>query len=293
MSQKARKRKTKTKKVLYKDKNWYTISAPKSFNFKEIADVIGVENNVLGRVIETLLYDFTNSYSDISLKLSFKVINVNEGPKKCETVFVGHSYTNDYIRSLIGRGSSKIQIILNLKTLDNYIFRVTMICTTIKRARSTQQILIRKIMREILEEFAGSLNHEKFIVGMVYGEFQNQIQRVAKTIYPLSSSVIIKSKLISIPEGGVDKEYVTKEEDFEIVEVPIKRSRKSEMRRTERINVKKLQRKTRRSPPTETRKAVSTEESKSETSKPVSAEESKSETRKAVSAKESESEKTE
>jgi len=263
MSQKARKRKPKTKKVLYKDKKWYTISAPKSFNFKEIGDVIGVENNVLGRVIETLLYDFTNNYSDISLKLSFKVINVNEDSKKCETVFIGHSYTNDYIRSLIGRGSSKIQIILNLKTLDNYKFRVTMICTAIKRARNTQQILIRKIMREILEEFARSLNHEKFIVGMVYGEFQNQIQRVAKTIYPLSNSVIIKSKLISIPEGGVDKEYVPKGEEFEIVEVPIKRSRKSEIRRTERINVKKLQSKTRPSPPTETSK-VPAEESEFE-----------------------------
>lgn len=245
MSQKARKRKPKTKKVLYKDKNWYTISAPKSFNFKEIGEIIGVENNVMGRVIETLLYDFTNSYSDISLKLKFKVNKINEDSKKCETIFIGHNYTNDYIRSLIGRGSSKIQIIINLKTKDRYVFRVTMICTTIKRARSTQQVLIRKIMREILGEFAKSLNHEKFIVGMIYGEFQNQIQRVAKTIYPLSSSVIIKSKLISIPEGGVDKEYVPKGEEFEIVEVPIKRSRKSEMRRTERINVKKLQSKTR------------------------------------------------
>lgn len=263
MSQKTRKRKPKTKKVLYKDKIWYTVTAPKSFNFKEIGEIIGVENNIMGRVIETLLYDFTNSYSDISLKLKFKVNNVNEDSKKCETIFIGHNYTNDYIRSLIGRGSSKIQIIINLKTKDRYVFRVTMICTTIKRARSTQQILIRKIMREILEEFAKSLNHEKFIVGMIYGEFQNQIQRVAKTIYPLSSSVIIRSKLISIPEGGVDKEYVPKEEEFEIVEVPIKRSRKSEMKRTERINVKKLQSKTR---PSRTIKSEETKESDSEES---------------------------
>ncbi|MFX1410394.1 MAG: hypothetical protein ACFFA6_08575 [Promethearchaeota archaeon] len=258
MSQKARKRKPKTKKVLYKDKNWYSISAPKSFNFKEIGEVIGVESNILGRTIENLLFDFTNSYSDISLKLRFKIINVNEESKKCETVFIGHSYTNDFIRSLIGRGSSKIQSILNLTTKDKYKFRITMICTTIKRARNSQQLLIRKIMREILQEFARSLNHEKFVVGMVYGEFQSQIQRVAKTIYPLSSSVIVKSKLISIPEGGVDKVFVPKEEEFEIVEVPIQRSRKSEMRRTERINVKKLQTKTRA--PAETSEPLLSEE---------------------------------
>ena len=93
-------------------------------------------------------------------------------------------------------------------------------------------------MREILREFANSLNHEKFISGVIYGEFQNQIQRVAKTIYPLSNSVIIKSKLISIPEGGEDKEIP--DDQFEIVEVEVKRSRKSEIKRSERINVKKL-----------------------------------------------------
>ena len=94
-------------------------------------------------------------------------------------------------------------------------------------------------MRDILSEFAKSLNHEKFVIGLVYGEFQNQIARVAKTIYPLSSSSVIKSKLLIIPEGAVDEE-VSPREEFEIVEVGVKRSRKSEMKRTERINVKKF-----------------------------------------------------
>ena len=93
-------------------------------------------------------------------------------------------------------------------------------------------------MSEILKKFASSHNHEKFVKGMIYGEFQHQIQRIAKTIYPLSSSTIVKSKLISIPEGGEDKEV--SDDQFDIVDVEVKRSRKSEIRRTERINVKKL-----------------------------------------------------
>lgn len=93
-------------------------------------------------------------------------------------------------------------------------------------------------MREILREFAKSLDHEKFIAGVIYGEFKNQIQRVAKTIYPLTNCVVVKSKLLSIPEGGEDK--VIPDDQFEIIEVDVKRSRKSEIRRSERINVKKL-----------------------------------------------------
>ncbi|UCD01467.1 MAG: 30S ribosomal protein S3ae [Promethearchaeota archaeon] len=255
MSSRAKKRKPKLKKVTFRDKNWYKILAPRIFKNKEIGEVIGTENNIIGRIVETLMYDFTGEYKDISLKLNFKIVEVNEEAKKCNTLFQGHSYTNDYIRSLVNRGSTKIQTILNLTTKDKYTFRVTMIATTIRRARSSQQILIRKIVTEILREFAKSLNHEKFIAGMVYGEFQNQILRVAKTIYPLSNSVIIKSKLVTIPEGGVDKEIP--DDQFEIVEVEVKRSRKSEIKRSERINVKKLSQS----------KSKTTEESKEEESK--------------------------
>ncbi len=239
MSSRTKKKKIQGRKVSFKDKQWYEVITPKIFDFKPIGEISGFENNVVGRTLETLLFDFTHKYNDISLKLKFRIMAVNEEAKKCRSIFVGHQYTNDFIRSLIGRGSSKIQIILNLTTKDGYIFRVTTICTTLKRARNSQIVIIRKIMREILREFAVSLNHEKFVAGVIYGEFQTQIKRVAKTIYPLSNCVVVKSKLISIPAGGEDTE--TPDDQFEIVEVDVKRSRKSEIRRSERVNVKKLQ----------------------------------------------------
>ncbi|NHJ22401.1 MAG: hypothetical protein EAX91_15755 [Candidatus Lokiarchaeota archaeon] len=240
MSQKARKKSPKLRKVSFKDKDWFTVISPKSFNFKPIGEIIGIENTVIGRTVETLLYDFTNRYEDISLKLKFRVVQANPESNQAKAIFIGHSYTNDYVRSLIGRGSSKIQTIINLTTKDNYIFRLTVICTTIKRARSSQQIVIRKIMREILREFAKTLNHEKFITGMIHSEFSNQILRIAKTIYPLSNCSVIKSKLVNIPEGGEDKVYIAEDETFEVVEVEVKRTRKSDIKRTERINVRKL-----------------------------------------------------
>ncbi|MHA1689319.1 MAG: 30S ribosomal protein S3ae [Promethearchaeota archaeon] len=235
---KSKKKKPKAKKVSYKDKNWYTVIAPKNFNYQELGDIIGTEKNVVGRTVEVLLYDFTNDFNDINLKLKFKIIDVNEEAKKCNSIFIGHSYTTDYIRSIVGRGVSKITSILNSTTKDGYVFRVTIVCVTIRRARSSQQILIRKIMSEIIKEFAKSLNHEKFINGIIRGEFENQITRVVKTIYPISSCTVIKSKLISIPEGGKDKEVP--DNVYDVVEIEVKRSRKSEIRRTERINVKKI-----------------------------------------------------
>lgn len=270
MSSKARKKKLKVKKVKWADKKWITCVAPRSFNNKEIGDIIGLEDTIFGRTVENLLYDFTGKYSDISLKLIFKVSDVNFENGKADTIFFGHQYTSDYIRSLIGRGSSKIQTIKNLTTKDGYLFRVTGICTTIKRALSSQIILIRKIMDEVLTEFASLYNHEKFIKAMISGELDNQIQRVAKTIYPLSNSVIVKSKLVSIPEGGEDK--VVPDDQFDIVEVDVKRSRKSEIKRTERINVKKLWK-----PKKAPQPSKETTEPNKETTEPTSSEEKPSE----------------
>ena len=241
MSQKVRKKKAKAKKDRFKDKVWFEVFSPKSFNNKSIGEIIGFENNLIGRVLETSLYDFTDSFRDINLKIKFRIVSVNAEAKTCKSIFSGHSYSNDFVRSLIGRGTSKVQTIINLTTKDNYIFRLTTVCSTIKRARSSQQVLIRKIMDEILKEFAKLLNHEKFVKGMIYGEFKHQIQRIAKSVYPLSNSTISKSKLVSIPEGGEDT--LVPDNEFDIVEVEVKRSRKSEIRRTERINVKKLARK--------------------------------------------------
>lgn len=247
--------------------------APRSFDNKEIGEIIGLEDTIVGRTVENLLYDFTGKYSDISLKLIFKVSNVNFENGRADTIFFGHQYTSDYIRSLIGRGSSKIQTIKNLTTKDGYLFRVTGVCTTIKRALSSQIVLIRKIMDEVLGEFASLYNHEKFIKAMISRELDNQIQRVAKTIYPLSNSVLIKSKLVSIPEGGEDK--VVPDDQFDIIEVDVKRSRKSEIKRSERINVKKLwQPKKAPQPSDKTIEPTSSEEKPSEEAEVTTTEES-------------------
>ena len=275
MSEKTkRKKKPKAKKVSYKDKSWFECFAPKSFNFESLGEIIGLEDTIVGRTIEVLLYDFTDDFRDINLKIKFKIIDVNEEAKKCNSLFFGHQYTNDFIRSLVGRGASKIQIIINLTTKDNYKFRLTIVCITIKRARSSQMIIIRKIMGDIIQEFAKTLNHEKFIKGMIAGEFENQIKRVAKTLYPLSSATVIKSKLLSIPEGGQDEEVP--DNDFDIVEVDVKRSRKSDIKRSERISVKKFNRQ--KSKERRSRKEPSENKSKEEPSENESKSEGKTST---------------
>ena len=99
MSQKVRKKKVKTKKISFKDKDWYNIRAPKSFNYRSLGEVIGMDNTLESRAIEVLLYDITERYEDINLKLKFKVMNINLESKQGDSIFWGHQYTNDYVRN--------------------------------------------------------------------------------------------------------------------------------------------------------------------------------------------------
>jgi len=236
MSKKGKRERRKTD--TWREKTWYDIYAPKSFKNQYIGKIVGKNPDfILNRTIETLLYDFTGDFHDITTVLRFRVLKV-EG-NSCETYLVGHQLTKDFIRSLIRKGVSKVQMINNYKTVDNYIYRITSACTTIKKARSSQIVTIRRIIDDILNSFARDLKHEKFIRGMIYGEFSHQMKRVAKTIFPLFEAVIIKSKLISSPSLE-DQEAPPKEEDFEIVEPEIRRTVKSQIARAKRVNVQKL-----------------------------------------------------
>ena len=62
MSSRAKKKKLKVKKVSFKDKDWWMLIAPKIFNYKEIGEIIGFEENIVGRTLENILYDFTQKY---------------------------------------------------------------------------------------------------------------------------------------------------------------------------------------------------------------------------------------
>jgi len=194
----------------WKSKTWYQVYAPKLFKEQPISEIISSEiDNINGRVVETLLYDLTKDFKHSYIKLRFKIISVNGGA--CYTRFIGHEFTRDFIRSLIHRGSTRIDGIFNFKTADDFIYRVSIFCVTKRRVKGSQQKTIRKIMYEIMNEIAKTSKHGKFIRGMVYGKFAENIAKYIKNIYPLRECQIIKSKLISIPENPNETDY--EEED--------------------------------------------------------------------------------
>ncbi len=202
----------------WKSKVWYEVYAPKAFNEEFIGEIpSSSEESLYGRTIEILLYDLTKNFQHTTIKLRFKIVDVQGN--RCNTIFWGHELTRDFIRSLIHRGSTRVDGVFNFTTADGVVYRVSTFVVTLRRVKQSQKKTIRRVIYEVLNQFAANLSHEKFIQGIIYGKFAENIKKIAKTIYPLRECQIRKVKVVKVPEGITDSEQVRSDEDFEEMSV--------------------------------------------------------------------------
>jgi small subunit ribosomal protein S3Ae len=171
------------------------------------------------------LYFFTDRMDDISTKLRFKVTSVTG--TKCTSQFYGHDTTRDYIRSLVRRGSSRIDGIFNITTSDGVRMRISVDVFTNGRAKASQQTTMRKIMHDVLVEHATAESFPRFVHGLVFGRIGRNIFNIAKEIYAIRECRVRKSKVLSPAEDLPDEKLPELEEEFREVLPEVKKHRKS------------------------------------------------------------------
>jgi len=184
----------------WRTKQWFVVLTPPYFGERELFEIpADSPEKLLKRVLEATLYDVTQeNIRQQVIKLYFQIIAV-EG-EKAKTIFKGHEYSRDFLRSLIRRKTSKVDGIFDVVTKDGYKIRVYPCALTQYRVNTSQQRAIRKIMKEIVERKARDLNYGQFVQEMVLGKLASDIYNEAKKIAPLRHVGIRKSKLLYAPE---------------------------------------------------------------------------------------------
>ncbi len=183
----------------WRSKRWYTVVAPPYFGSVEIGSIPADDpQKLLGRVVESTLYDITEDFAHQYLKTYFQIVKVDG--RRALTVFKGHEYSRDYLRSLVRRRTTKVDGIFDVTTKDNYKLRVAACAFTITRIKTSQERAIRAIMKKIIEEKAKSLTFDQFVQEAVLGKIASDIYNEAKKIAPLRHVGVRKSKLLSKPE---------------------------------------------------------------------------------------------
>ena len=179
----------------WKEKSWYTIKTPVNFEDKEIGETPAKDADLLiGRGVEVTMRELTGDFSKQYIKLRFEIDNV--AGTVANTKFTGHKTTTDYVRSMIRRGTSRIDASAIVKTKDDRKLKLQVLAVTIRRAKSSQQKYMRSVIEDLLRQTAAEKSFDDLVKVCVNGKLASEIYHNAKKIYPLKRVEIIKSKVI-------------------------------------------------------------------------------------------------
>jgi len=200
-----RKGRTKDK---WREKRWITVNAPESFNVVPIAYVpITDDENAIGRVLEVTLYDILKGDpSQHQYKMYFQIDKVDGD--KASTIFKRFEYSKEFLRSLVRRGSSKINFIIDIKTKDGYIFRIKVIALTHRQLNTSRKHALRLIAKDVIEKTIPDMTIEQFVQATCYSKINSDIMAAFKKVIRVRHVGLEKVKLIRT----ADKETILLEE---------------------------------------------------------------------------------
>jgi small subunit ribosomal protein S3Ae len=127
----------------------------------------------------------------------FQVTSIDA--RKAKTVFKGHEYLRDYLRSLVRRRSTKVDGIFRVTTTDGFKVKIILTALTTTRIKASQEFVIRSIMKEIVEEKIKTLTFDQLAHELVLGKLASDVYAQTKNITALRHVGVRKSELISAP----------------------------------------------------------------------------------------------
>jgi small subunit ribosomal protein S3Ae len=206
----------------WRDKQWVVVNKPSGFepqvpvNYVPVTDV----EQAKGRTIENTLHDMMKGNPDQSMdqhqiKVFIQIDKINDGI--ASTIFKGHEYAKEFLRSLIRRGSSMIMFTHDYTTMDGHTFRIAVVAFTQRRVNSSKKHEIRMVSHKILTERIPQLTVDQFVQEVTGSKGEDipretnsklgaEILNEAKKITVIRHIGIKKTKLISTPESRAIEE---------------------------------------------------------------------------------------
>ena len=187
----------------WREKKWVTVHAPDSFNNVPIAYIpITDEENAVGRVLEVTLYDILKGDpSQHQYKIYFQ-INKVEGDK-ATTIFKRYEYSKEFLRSLVRRGSSRINFIIDIKTKDGYVFRIKILALTHRQLNTSRKHALRLIAKDVINNTIPQMTIDQFVQATCYSKINSDIMAAFKKVIRVRHVGLEKVKLIRTAEKEI------------------------------------------------------------------------------------------
>ena len=180
----------------WREKRWVNVSAPDSFNNVPLAYVpITDDENASGRVIEVTLFDILKGDpSQHQYKIYFQIDKVDGD--KASTIFKRFEYSKEFLRSLVRRGSSKINFIIDIKTKDGYVFRIKVIALTHRPLNTSRKHALRIITRDVINNTVPEMTIDQFVQATCYSKINSDLMAAFKRVIKVRHVGLEKVKLI-------------------------------------------------------------------------------------------------
>lgn len=217
---------------------WYDIKAPSIFEVKNVGKTLvnrsqglsmlyeshlhftsshpylteNANDSLKGRIIEVSLGDLNKDEEQSFRKIRLRIDEVQG--KNCLTNFHGMSFTSDKLRSLVRKWQTLIEAHVDVKTTDGYLLRLFAIGFTKRRqsqvrkttyAQTSQIREIRKKMFEIMTREATNCDLKELVQKFVPEAIGREIEKAARSIYPLQNVYVHKAKILKAPKFDVSK----------------------------------------------------------------------------------------
>ena len=189
-------RKTRKIKDKWKEKRWVTVFAPESFNNIPVAYVpITSDKTAVGRVVEVTLFDILKGDpSQHQYKLFFQINKVTE--EKATTVFKRYEYAKEFLRSLIRRGSSRVNFVIDAKTKDGYVFRIKILTLSHRELNTYRKRALRLEAKKQIERIVPQMTIDEFVQAACYGKISSDIMAATKKIIRVRHVGLEKVRLL-------------------------------------------------------------------------------------------------
>ena len=189
-------RKTRKIKDKWKEKRWITVLAPDSFNNVPVAYIpITNDKTAVGRVVEVTLFDILKGDpSQHQYKLFFQINKVTE--EKATTVFKRYEYAKEFLRSLIRRGSSRINFVIDTKTKDGYVFRIKILTLSHRELNTSRKRALRLEAKKQIERIVPQMTIDEFVQAACYGKINSDIMAATKKIIRVRHVGLEKVRLL-------------------------------------------------------------------------------------------------
>jgi small subunit ribosomal protein S3Ae len=179
-------------------KKWFTAVAPDYLGGKQVFQLVTHNpSDLIGRTISLLLSELTEDPSHTTVKVRFKVVGVNG--ENAITDFWGYELDRDFVRSLLRKGSSRVDMIFEATTRDGYRMRVTVLAITRYRASQSQKKKMRKAMMNVILGKCSKLNYAQFVQELVFGKIESDLYNEAKKFHRIKLAGVKKMKVLEAP----------------------------------------------------------------------------------------------